>query len=333
MNRCCFVLAIFISLSMVPLAAIPQYELINLGTLGGDYSHASGINNSGQIVGRSTALDGSTSGFYWDEIQGMQKIAPSYSRAISINDSGQAVVTNSSTLWIWDEDNGLTTAVPNLFNPHDMNNSGRVVGTLNGSPFFWDPVTGLYMLSWGGNSALGINDLGQIVGRRGSSAVLWGETNELTTVLSDLGDNSLSRDINNNSEAVGYSQIGSTGERHAILWDLNNDTMLDLGALSTRSSATGINNNGQVIGYDTGIAHAFLWAQEFGMQDLNDLLNSTGTGWTVQQAWEINDYGWIAATALNTDGEARAVLLRPVPEPTTLALLTIGGLMMRKRKS
>ncbi|MHC4743418.1 MAG: hypothetical protein ACYS8Z_16000, partial [Planctomycetota bacterium] len=47
-------------------ASIPEYEIIDLGSLGGEIGGATGINNSGQIVGWSEVPDGNNHVFIWD---------------------------------------------------------------------------------------------------------------------------------------------------------------------------------------------------------------------------------------------------------------------------
>lgn len=44
-----------------------EYSLINLGTLGGDYSLGMGLNDNGQVVGQATTDTGGTVAFVWEE--------------------------------------------------------------------------------------------------------------------------------------------------------------------------------------------------------------------------------------------------------------------------
>src|SRR5690606_4112783 len=70
-----------------------QYQVIDLGTLpGGNYSEAWDINNSGQVVGRSS-IPGSTRGFLWQNgnMIDIGTLGGSYSEAEAINNSGQIV--------------------------------------------------------------------------------------------------------------------------------------------------------------------------------------------------------------------------------------------------
>jgi hypothetical protein len=60
------------------------------------------------------------------------------------------------------------------------------------------------------------------------------------------------------------------------------------------------------------------------MIDLNTAIASQPQ-WTLKAAYDINDSAWIVAQGMGADGNAHAVLLTPVPEPSTLALVGIGA--------
>jgi len=104
--------------------------------------------------------------------------------------------------------------------------------------------------------------------------------------------------------------------------------MIDLGTLGgLTSSAYAINNSGQVVGesqttYDT---HAFVFDTE-NMFDLNDLIPSD-SGWDLITAQDINSSGQIVGYG-SIGGEQHGYLLTPVPEPATLSLLALGGLLV-----
>jgi hypothetical protein len=81
---------------------------------------------------------------------------------------------------------------------------------------------------------------------------------------------------------------------------------------------------------------AFLWTPELGMRDLNDLVDASAAGWTLTEAWAINNAGQIAGFGQH-GGELTRVpfLLTPVPEPGAAAVtasLAAGALLSRRRR-
>lgn len=326
-SRLFFATSCIVVLSTISLATPQQYELVNLGTLGSDYSWASGINNQGQIVGRSETADGVLKAFIWDDQNGMQAIGEDYYYSPAINDNGVAVVSNSSRLCTWDSTNGLQEALPNYFNPHEINNAGQIVGTYNSKPAIWSEAEGLRTFGYAG-MPVGINNLGQFVG----GIRFWDADGTVTFLEGVDGASGSGSSINDKMQITGSSEIGDTGIRHAVIWDMKAGTIQDIGALGDYGVGSDINENGDVAGYDYSVGHAFLWMQEYGMMDLNDIVNGTASGWTITNALEINDAGWIAAVADNPDGQTRAVLLRPVPEPATALLMMTGLCLLRRRR-
>ena len=94
-----------------------EYEIVDLGTLGGNRSYAYGINDSGQVVGRSYTASGDQHAFLWTPGGGMQDLGTLgeyYSEAKCINNAGQiagkSVMTSiGSRACLWTLEGGMQT--------------------------------------------------------------------------------------------------------------------------------------------------------------------------------------------------------------------------------
>ncbi len=190
--------------------ALPQYEIIDLGTLGGGYSVAGAINDAGQVVGGSFTASINWHAFLWDTINGMTDLGTLPGHAVSgaggINDHG-VIVGSSATdtsqqAFIWDSTDGMRPLAGISESEKTwatyINNRGQVLGQISRHPslaFLWDPENGVTYLGTLGGAYAGT----------GASA------------------------INNIGEATGSSDTPSN-ERHAFVWDAASG-MRDLGTL------------------------------------------------------------------------------------------------------
>ena len=68
-------------------------QLVNIGTLGGEYGQGRGINSSGQIAGYSTLTTGSYRAFFYSggQMINLGTLGADYSVAYGLNDAGQVV--------------------------------------------------------------------------------------------------------------------------------------------------------------------------------------------------------------------------------------------------
>jgi probable HAF family extracellular repeat protein/T5SS/PEP-CTERM-associated repeat protein len=253
-----------------------------LGTLGGSWSEAHGVNDSGQVVGTSLTVSGYSGAFLWQN-GAMQNL-------------GTLGGTGSSGAW-------------------GINNSGQVVGfSINSTPpmhaFLWNGgMTDLGALGDGASYAYAVNDAGQVAG--------WAKVGTYPTIsehaflwngsMQDLGTgswaHSSARGINDNGDVVGVLVNATDDDWHAFL-SQGGGGIQDLGG--SLSIAYDINNDGLIVGESGG--HAVLW-ENGQMKDLNTLI-PPNSGWVLQNARGINNKGQIVGKG-TFNGQTRAFLLIP----------------------
>ena len=340
------VLVIGIFLTNTAFAEVLQYEITDLGSLGGGWSVANAINEAGQVVGISSTTNHTDHAFLWDNGEmidlGALPGPAGYSEAHSINDVGQVVGSSGleGSAFIWDSTDGmryLDGIGDSESNARCINNNGQMVGWAFGSfgsAFLWDDGE---MTNLGPVTPFGINDAGQVVGEEYISgqthAFLWddGDTIDLGTLG---GSSSRAYAINEAGQVVGWADLAGS-DKHAFLWE--DGEMIDLGTLGgSNSNAYAINNAGQIVGSSyldsPSIGYrGFLWDSENGMIELSDLLFDD-SGWErLTSAKAINNYGQIVGVG-RINGEGHAFLMTPVPEPATLLLVALGSLVLRRKK-
>ena len=343
--------------------AATTYKLTDLGTLGEPswaLSFGSSINNAGQVTGGATNPYASYcrcipyQAFLYSDgvmttLSGMPKGAHSYGN--DINDAGQI------TGWGWAHDtfgrhafvysDGVMTDLSEG-EGSGINHSGQITGyyfptgnsPFNRHAFLSSGRVQTDLGTLGGSESVGsaINNAGQITGSSSGRAFIYSDG--VMTNLGVLGETrgsswSHGNDINDSGQIVGASTIGSSA--HAFLYSAG--AMIDLGSLSGQSEGLGINNSGQVTGWyytdGTGDQKAFLYSDGV-MTDLETLLDqTTGLGWQLSSATDINDAGQIVANGYKEGVGSRALLLSPIPEPSTYALMVAGlcalGVTERRR--
>jgi probable HAF family extracellular repeat protein len=305
-------------------------------------SAAVGINNAGQVVGKS-----------WTTQEIFEKKGQGY--YFKTTEDG----------FLWSSSTGMKDFGDNVF-PTGINRSGEVSGSVVASSLdqasLWNGTNWLALGNLPGgvySDAYGINDYGQVVGysqinnntENLPNAFLWtpSSPNSTSGSIINLGSflspgDSTAVAINNQGWVTGNAAVplsqpigGIIGVDHAFLWKPSSangttGTMIDLGTLDPKalgglgqSWGLAINRSGVVVGLSNPTSatqqdprtDAVIWQPgsngTYALSDLNNLIPS-GSGWTLFRADAINDSGQIVVEAQNSSlSGLYALLLTPSP--------------------
>jgi len=333
----CGVLAFFAG-SLVPNRAVAQgFTITDIGTLGGDESFASGVNNRGDVVGESfTTTDQSVSHAFVYQKGTLKDLYPLWDSGFGgsggINDSGQIAG------WLNTRPGAAVAAVHDArrivvlgslggfwANGEAINKFGQVAGwsylpgDLSVHAFLHSDGVMTDIGSAAGDSfASGINDFGVVVGGftdyRGASnqhafVYRYGVTTEINP-FNTPENLSQAVGINNAGQIIGWA-ADAGGIWHGFVQ--SDRTVMDLG-MSTFPYA--INDKGQILGDFCAptstsycVEHPFLYRNGV-LIDLNSLL-PPGSGWELIAAFDINNRGQIVGYG-RRDNHFRAYLLSPL---------------------
>jgi probable HAF family extracellular repeat protein len=252
-----------------------QLSRLDLGTLGGDESAATDINEAGQIVGQSTTKVGETKPFLWSKASGILDLpCPSVTcHAVDINNAGQVLIASqdepgtAEKAYLWTPSSGLRD-LGSLggvsTHAYALNDLGQVAGSSETTfetenAFFWSAQTG--MINLGGATAIGLNERGQVLGWASTYAFLWDSADGSFARIGPVGLTATPLDMNNAGEVVGYAAFEKGGKPKAFLWTpLQGITELTLPGDTDGSCAFRINDAGEVLGVSrvAGEDHIYL---------------------------------------------------------------------------
>jgi probable HAF family extracellular repeat protein len=320
------------------------YTITDLGTLpGNSVSKASALNDAGEVAGISETPTASIATmFSGGKATSISTLGSSVSLANAINRSGEIAGWNSydsnpnfdPQAFLYSNGSMQNINSPSLFpsgtEAYGINNAGEVVGTgyINSSTFHAFLYSGGKMKDLGPSGAFqatayAINTTGQIVGtyslNSGASGTFLYTNGKMTTLRNPAGSSGgFGVAINDSGEIVG-SLYPSVGGSHAAKF--SNGAWIDLGNFpgAQGSGANAINASGQIVG--TAIfpstykpfrpgKHVPVISTASGLVDLNTMISS-GTGFTLTDAVDINQSGQILCDATNANGNEHAVLLSP----------------------
>lgn len=344
----------------VRASASTTYNVIDLGALGGDYSSATAINDSGEIAGQAyTTGDSAYHSALWTNSStaaiDLGTLGGTNSQANGINASGQVVglAFTSNTVQhaaLWTNSAGVAIDLGTLggtsSQAYDINASGQIVGSANitndvaAHAALWtngsSPAVDLGTLGGTTSQANGINSSGQVVGLANTMgdvtthAALWTNSSSAPIDLGTLGGpTSQANGINDSGQIVGKADTTGGAANHACLWTNSSSPSIDLGTLGgTYSQANGINSSGQMVGWayltnDTA-SHAVLWTSGTSPAiDLNTLI-PTNSGWVLSYPYAINDSGEIVGYGV-IGGLFHAFALIPIPSSANTWTNAVGG--------
>lgn len=310
-----------------------EYEITELGSLGGMWHnvYVFDLNDQGDSVGyalddqlRWRAVRWNAAGVATDI--GGPPGTWSIARGISDNGvigglHGPSVQASRPALWM----NGGIVMLPDPprgqgVEVWDVNGAREAVGrgySIDSFAASWSRA-GAQMIADPNSYAFAINENGRAAGfvtvAGFEAAAMWDRG--VLTVLPDLGPNSAKAvGVNAHGTVVGHAQH-SDGFTHAVKWE--NGTAIDIGAYLGLfiTYATGINDHGAICGgyfLDpiAEITRAVVWTQQGEMHQIGDLVAGP-TDWTLWNAVEINNWGWIAGTGTRSGMQGqRSFLAKP----------------------
>lgn len=312
-------IALIIALLSSQTSALAEAQMVDLGTLGGNQSVASDINNNNQIVGSSENESEDWHAFLLENGT-MTDLTPGYpSQALAINQDGQIVGYSEATGYqhatLWDHGTEIDLGTLGGYGSiaRDINDQGQVVGesvTEDGEwhAFLWSDGNMIDLGTLGGiySYARSINNRGEIVGisahaQGKSRPFLW--KNGIMTDLGTLGGEFGSAESINSSGRIVGGSANELGQSQPTLWFQAQTYSLNFGYETISPSQ--ISNSGKIVGYyNTYGIRAFLWS-DGSFVDLGTL------GGDRSVALGVNDDGYVVGESLTEADYAHAFLWIP----------------------
>jgi len=294
---------------------------VDLGTLGGESTVPSAVNDHGQVVGRSQVEDGRWHAFLWTDGV-MTDLTPDaqYGNATDVSNRGevsgwvQPAAGEESDGFVWAR--GRTTVVVDGGYALRVNERGQVGGvvdeteTTRENPFVWTAGTRVdlppppFPGAFGVSGLVDLNDKGVVLGRGefdddNDLVYLWSR-GRFTELRDASGSVLLGVDLNDRGSVAGVVW-NEARAREAALWQRGR--IVRIGALpgATWTEAAALNESDVVVGTSTAQrgtpGTAFVWRAGV-LTAVED-----GDGWSTATA--VNDAGLVAGT-IGDDETAQA---------------------------
>jgi hypothetical protein len=203
-------------------------------------------------------------------------------------------------------------------------------------------VVDLHPAGFDGTIALGVSGASQVgfgfSGENGAHALLWSGSAASVVDLHPPGfDKSFAEGVSGASQ-VGWG-VTTEGAFHALLWSGSATSAVDLHPAGFNESYAYFLSGAGQVGHGSGLAtggstHALLWdGSAASTVDLHPYLTGLDPGFTFSSAYGIDDNGMIVGRASRDGITGYAVLWTPIPEPSSLVLLTLAvPALVRLRK-
>lgn len=298
--------------------------MTGVGEFFGFKSHGREISNRGEVVVGVVSAVGAGIGaaFRWTAETGIVTLGEwpdsyaSQADGVSADGSvivgGEVLLTGDEVAWVWTEESGKVAlndlaGVDNLTRAMDVSADGSVItGFSSNGPFVWSAAEGVTYFDPG-------------------------------TSLFETFVHSISSD---GTAVVGATQF-STGTG-AFRWTAA-DGMLSLGKLledpppTSDETAYAVSGDGSVVVGESG-DRAFIWDEENGMRDLRVVLID-------EYGLDLEDWFLARATGISADGltisgygsndplDGLQSWIVRLPEPSTLSLLMLAAMTLRRRNN
>ncbi|MCL4198480.1 MAG: hypothetical protein KJZ69_13420 [Phycisphaerales bacterium] len=269
-----------------PTLWLDGQEPVDLGTLGGRWGSARGINDNGWIIGRAQIeeqIGGDFSAFLWRDgvMENLGYLGGDFAEAYGINDLGQIVgwssIDNSPNgprhAFLWE--NGRMSGLPNLGGSNGgqaigINNAGLIVGQSWSNQYTtWRPVIwedgriidlGTFLPDNSRDGVcIGVNEAGDVVGYTSrdyltNQAFIYRNGEKTPLPEKSYWTNSFAWSINDNRQIVGAARTRGWGTQDiGVIWEWNRKVRFLVSLIPPRADwfiglAIGINNAGQITG-------------------------------------------------------------------------------------